>query len=147
LENFLGTLASNPIQEADKVPMSLEMPLILALIQNRTDRICKKEIFCPVDGCTRKRKTITMLSEHLHSAHRFEAESCTDIVPFFLSQMFTKQLRTKLTTINNRGQEEEIAIPHFTLKKCYHPLCTFSHNKYTDLEKHLIVATNSPCFA
>jgi hypothetical protein len=143
LENFLGTLASNPIQEADKVPMSLEMPLILALIQNRTDRIYRKEIFCPVDGCTRKIKTITMLSEHLHSAHRFEAESCTDIVPFFISQMFTKQLRTKLTTINNRGQEEEIAIPHFTLKRCYHPLCTFSHNKYTDLEKHLEKSHNA----
>jgi hypothetical protein len=56
LETFLETLSSSlsssssPIQDSDRIPMSLEMPLILALIQNRSnrsDKISRKKMFCP----------------------------------------------------------------------------------------------------
>jgi hypothetical protein len=137
LETFLEALQSNPIQESEKIPMPLEMPLILALIQNRSDRICRKNIYCPVESCTRKIKTINMLSEQIHSTHRFEVEKCSAVISFFIEQMFEKPLRTKLIPVNDRGEEEEIIIPRSSLKRWYHPLCTFSHTKYIALVKYL----------
>jgi hypothetical protein len=37
LENFLQALSANPINETDKLPMSLDTPLVYALGQNKSD--------------------------------------------------------------------------------------------------------------
>jgi predicted KAP-like P-loop ATPase len=84
LESFLETIAANPIAEEDRIHMSLDIPFIYALVQNRADRMCRKNIFCPVDHCSHVFKTFNRLSSYLRSVHRFDKNKCADIVLFFI---------------------------------------------------------------
>jgi hypothetical protein len=135
LESFLTTLAAEPIPETERLPMTSDIPLIYAIIQSKAHKIFRKEIFCPIEGCARKLKTIHSLSSHLHAKHRFDHEQCVDIVHFFIGQMLDGQLTTKLFTLNERDEEELIHAP-WTLERCYFPHCTSSHPNHTSLENH-----------
>jgi hypothetical protein len=136
LESFLSALAREPIPESDKIPVTLDIPLIYALIQSKAYHIFRKDIFCPIQGCTRKMKTIHALSSHLHSKHYFEHQHCTDIIQFFIGQMFEGQLQTILVWENERNEEEIIPTP-LGLERCYFPRCTASQCDHTVLENHV----------
>jgi hypothetical protein len=44
---------------------------------------------------------------------------------------------SKLFTLNNRNEDEEITIQNSNLKRCYYQNFTFSHNKHSLLIDHL----------
>jgi hypothetical protein len=136
LEAFLESLANNPIQDSDRIPISLETPLIYALVQSKANAICRKSIFCPIDECPRVINTIPMLSNHLHSIHRFEHDKCTDMIQFFIEQMFDRQFQTYLFTIDETGHEETVQT-HELLERCYHPHCRSVHSNHNSLISHM----------
>jgi hypothetical protein len=47
-----------------------------------------------------------MISDYLESTYRFESEKSTDIILFFISQIFENQSETKLFTFNSRDDKE-----------------------------------------
>jgi hypothetical protein len=137
LQNFFQYLTEHPIPEEAKMEMSLEIPLIIALIQSRLDKICGDTVTCPVDGCTARPKNITFLSKHLHAEHSCPLENCSDMIRFYIGQMFKEPLTTKLIGRNERGEE-------FTLKKrwemerCYLGKCTKITEKHGLMERHVM---------
>jgi hypothetical protein len=137
LEEFLSDLADNPIQESDRTLMSLDTPVILALVQSKAYRICRKTIFCPFEDCRSNTfDSIPKLSNHLHAKHYYDHNQCADIIQFFIEQMFHKRLKTKIFTRNSRG-EEELIDTDIALKRCYLPMCTAAHSKNSTLFNHI----------
>jgi hypothetical protein len=136
LEDFLSNLSANPIQETDRIPISLDTPIILALVQSKAHRICRKQIFCPFEECHTGITTIQMLSNHLHTKHDISRKKCTDIVQFFISQMFERDLKTILVTINEK-EEEEIVHSDESLERCYLPQCKTMHSDRKYLVQHM----------
>jgi hypothetical protein len=140
LEDFLSELSANPIQEADRTPLSLDTPIIPALVQSKSYRICRKQIFCPFEDCHAEVATIQMLSNHLHTKHDVSRRKCTDIVQFFISQMFERGLKTTLVTINEKEEEEEELVhSDEAVERCYLPQCKTMHSnhKYLSHSQHM----------
>jgi hypothetical protein len=136
LESFLSDLAANPIPEADRIPLSLDTPILLALVQSKAHRICRKQIFCPFEDCHTELSTTQMLSNHLHNKHDISHKKCADIVQFFISQMFERDLKTTLITINEREEEEPVHSSE-SLERCYLPQCKTMHSNHKYLNQHM----------
>jgi hypothetical protein len=60
--------------------------------------------------------------------------------------MFEIQPETKLFILKCRNDEEEVIIHHSSLKRCYYPLCTFTHSKHNLLIDHLEKRHNAKNF-
>jgi hypothetical protein len=127
---------ANPIQESDTISLYLETPILIALVQSRADKICRKRIFCPVDACQYEFHTITQLSNHFHSHHDFAYRKCADIVQFFFYQMFKDRLKSVMITRNEEGHEELVHSDE-ALAKCYLPHCTRMYSKHSNLMNHI----------
>jgi hypothetical protein len=54
LERFLGTMESHELRPEEVRPTTLGDPVLSILVQHKTYRICRTEMCCPVDGCTKR---------------------------------------------------------------------------------------------
>jgi hypothetical protein len=127
----LRDLRTNPIEEPDRIPLTLDIPLLLALVQSKAHRIFREHIFCPFEDCNINIGSIPMISNHIHAKHNINYKKCADIIQFFFDKMFRKGLKTTLVSTNENGEEETVQSDE-SLERCYLPHCTtlLSSHKY-----------------
>jgi hypothetical protein len=67
LETLLRSFEENEIQPEQFAQVSLQDPVLLLLAQHRSFRICRREIFCPIENCHPRKplKTLGQLTNHM----------------------------------------------------------------------------------
>jgi hypothetical protein len=77
----------------------------LLLAQQRSFRICRKDIFCPDEHCpsTKKIGTIQKLTTHIQVEHSVTKVETIDMVQYFIAMMLSEPVRPVLT---KRGDNE-----------------------------------------
>jgi hypothetical protein len=83
-------------------------PLILLLSQGRPFRICRAEVFCPVEHCRydREIRSIGKLARHLGSDHGASAEETADMILYSVRKMLPHQTQVVLSGDGEGGIKE-----------------------------------------
>jgi hypothetical protein len=134
LEELLQSFEDNEIPFEAVGEVTLEHPLLLILAQHRSFRLCRKEIFCPIDGCPTKKKigTIQKLMTHLQVEHGVTKTETTDIIQYFLAQMLPESVNPVL-----RKRGDQITKQKWTGIRCHSPGCNYVHWKYDQMREHV----------
>jgi hypothetical protein len=67
LERFLGTMEGHELRPEEVRPTRLGDPVSSMLAQHKAYRICRREMFCPVDGCTKRIANVSRLMGYLRN--------------------------------------------------------------------------------
>jgi hypothetical protein len=134
LEGLLRSFEENEIPTGQFGEVTLQDPVLLVLAQHRSFRLCRKNIFCPIEGCpsTRKIGTVQKLMAHLQIEHGVAKEETIDIVQYLISQMLPG---LAVPVLRKRGD-------HVTRQKwdgirCHYPGCTYVHWKHEQIREHV----------
>jgi hypothetical protein len=86
LEAVLELFRVNKLPPSSHCEMTLESSPILLLAQSRFFRICRADVFCPLEGCPRAKEihSIGKLANHLCCDHGASADETTDMVQYFI---------------------------------------------------------------
>jgi hypothetical protein len=84
----------------DVRPTRLGDPVLSILAQHNGYRICPAEMFCPVDGCTKRIANASKLMGHLRRDHGVREDDTQDLVRFFIGTMLPGELKLNLQRIN-----------------------------------------------
>jgi hypothetical protein len=134
LEHLLQAFEEDEIPAEMFEDVTLQHPLLLILAQHRSFRLCRKEIFCPVEGCpsTRRISTIQKLATHLQAEHGVAKAETRDIVQYFLAQMLPEPVKP---TLKKRG--DIVAKREWDGIRCHYPGCTYVHWKHDQVREHV----------
>jgi hypothetical protein len=134
LEEMLKDIRENPIPEERRKIQSWGDPLLVVLVQNRCDRICRDKIFCPHEGCLVKIRSVDKLMEHIKSSHKLHGEEvkCPDPIRYFIATMFEDILETTVWTEDGNRKSGE----KFSIEKCYVSGCQYLHQTHASVRQH-----------
>jgi hypothetical protein len=80
LERFLWMMECHELQPEEIRPKTLGDPVLWILAQHKAYRICRTEMFCPVDGCTKWIANVSRLMGHFRRDHGVREEDIQDLV-------------------------------------------------------------------
>jgi hypothetical protein len=80
LERFLGTMEGHELWSEEIRPTRLGDPVLSILAKHEAYWICRTEMFCPVDGCTKRIANVSRLMGHLRCDHVVREEDTQDLI-------------------------------------------------------------------
>jgi hypothetical protein len=134
LEDMLLNFSGQELPETSRSEINLSDPIVALLSQSRSFRVCRREIFCPVEGCAHPReiRTIGKLALHLRRDHGAAGEDTSDMFVYFLRQMLPHRVRRVVMAANGRG-----VAGNWDGVRCHHPGCNYFHSSPFAVQSHV----------
>jgi hypothetical protein len=110
---------------------NLREPALSLLLHSDYQKICRRDLFCPVDGCQKRVLHIPGFLGHLRKDHGETEEDTKDLVQYFITKMFLRKLRVALFKLN--GMRVDVK---GDTEPCHSPSCNYVHGKYGSVELH-----------
>jgi uncharacterized C2H2 Zn-finger protein len=110
---------------------NLGEPILWLLLHANCPRICRRELFCPMEGCQKRILHIPGLLGHLRKDHGETEEDTKDLVQYFIAKMLPRKLRVALFKMN--GTRVEVK---WDTERCHSPKCKYVHGKHDRVESH-----------
>jgi hypothetical protein len=107
LERFLWTMEGHELRPEEVRPTTIGDPVLSILAQQKTYRICRREIFCPVDGCTKRIANVSRLIGYLRRDHGVREEDTQDLVRILIGTMLPRRLKVNLQRTNGTQVPDE----------------------------------------
>jgi hypothetical protein len=98
LEILLRSFEEDEAQPEQFTQVSFQDPIFLLLAQHRSFRICRREIFCPIENCHPRKPFVTFgkLTNHMQTAHGASKEETVDMVRYFISRLMLGEFETRV---------------------------------------------------
>jgi hypothetical protein len=89
-ERLLGTMEDHGLRPEEVRPTTLGDPVLSILAEYMAYRICRPEMFCPVDSCTKGIANVSRLMGQLHRDHGVRQEDTQNLVPLCMGTMLSE---------------------------------------------------------
>jgi hypothetical protein len=100
LKRFLGTMEGDELRPEGVRRTTHGDPVLSILAQHKAYRICRTQMFCPVDGCTKRIANVSRLMGHMRRDHVVREEDSQDLVRFLIGTMLPGKLKVNLQRTN-----------------------------------------------
>jgi hypothetical protein len=100
LERFLGTMEGHELLPEEVRPTRHRDQVLSILAQHKAYRICRTEMFCPVDGCTKWIANVSKLMGHLRRDHEAGEKNTQALIRFFIGMMLPGRLKVNFHRTN-----------------------------------------------
>jgi hypothetical protein len=134
LESLLRSFQEDEIEEEHFAQVSLQDPVLLLLAQHRSFRICRRELFCPVEKCRYAKPftSVGQMANHIQSKHGATKEETADMFRFVISKLLPRRIEMKVTTDEGRTARRK-----WSFCRCHHPDCGYIKAKAYLVDTHI----------
>jgi hypothetical protein len=80
LERFLWMMEGHELRPEEVRPTRLGDPALSILAQHKAYRICRTQMFCPVDGCMKRIANVSRLMGHIGRDHGVREEDTQNLI-------------------------------------------------------------------
>jgi hypothetical protein len=131
LERFLGARQGHELWPEEVRPTILGDLALWILAQHKACPAFRTEMFCPVDGCTKRIANVSRLTGHLRRNHGVRAEDRQDLVRFFIGTMLPARMKVNLQRTNGTQVRGE-----WNVEKSHCPGCRHLHAVHNRIERY-----------